>query len=248
MPTNQKEESATLRAFEEMRAHIEYVSIDTLRSNPRNARTHSRRQIRRIAESIRRFGFINPIIVADAGVVLAGHGRLEAARLLVMSVVPVLRFTHLTAAEKKAYVIADNRIAEQAGWDRELLALELGELADLLPAENLDVSLTGFDVAEIDLLLADMHAAADNPDDAVPGAPQRPTTRPGESWALGKHRLHCGDARDDAAYLRLMEGAKASAAFADPPYNLRVKDIGGRGRIRHPEFAFASGEMTSATA
>lgn len=224
---------------------IEWVPVGSLRANPRNARAHSKKQIRQIAESICKFGFLNPLIVDDAGLVLAGHGRLEAARLIGMTTVPVLRFAHLTPAQKRAYVLADNRIAEQAGWDRELLALELGELADLLPAEGLDVTLTGFDAAEVDLLLADMAESRNDPDDALPPLPRRATSQLGDLWALGKHRLLCGDARNRADVSRLMAGAAAAAAFTDPPYNLRVAAIGGRGRIRHPEFAFASGEMTS---
>jgi ParB-like chromosome segregation protein Spo0J len=128
---------------------IEWTPIEAVRPNPKNARTHSKKQIRRIAASIRQFGFLNPLVVDDANVVLAGHGRLAAARLEGWSEVPVLRFGHLSEAQKRAYVIADNKIAEQAGWDREILALELGELIDLLPTEDLDVSLTGFEVAEI---------------------------------------------------------------------------------------------------
>ena len=135
---------------------IEWLPIGVLRPNPRNARTHSRKQIGQIAASIRKFGFLNPVLVDDANMVLAGHGRLDAARLDGLDQVPVVRFGHLTAVQKRAYLIADNKIAEQAGWDRELLAVELGELVDLLPAEAMDVSLTGFEVAEIDLLLADM--------------------------------------------------------------------------------------------
>jgi hypothetical protein len=143
-------------------------------------------------------------------------------------------------------VIADNKLAEQAGWDREILAIELGELIDLMPAESLNVSLTGFEAPEIDLLLADMGASRPEPDDILPPLPRNPTSRSGDLWRLGKHRLLCGDAREAADLARLMEGASASAVFCDPPYNLRVSEIGGRGRIRHPEFAFASGEMAPA--
>jgi len=129
---------------------IEWVRLESLKPNPKNARTHSKKQIRQIARSIRQVGFLNPLIVDGADVVLAGHGRLEAARLEGLAEVPILRFDHLTEAQKRAYVIADNKIAEQAGWDREILAVELGELIDLLPAEGFDVSLTGFEAAEID--------------------------------------------------------------------------------------------------
>jgi ParB-like chromosome segregation protein Spo0J len=135
---------------------IEWVAIETVHPNPKNARTHSRNQRRRIAASIRKFGFINPVIVDENRIVLAGHGRLEAARQEGLTHIPIICLDYLTPAEKRTYLIADNRIAEQAGWDRQMLAIELGELADLLPAEGLDISLTGFEVAEIDLLMADI--------------------------------------------------------------------------------------------
>jgi DNA modification methylase len=224
--------------------HIAWVSIESLRANPRNARRHSKKQLRRIAASIRKFGFLNPIIIDGDNMVLAGHGRLEAARLEGLTHVPVLRFGHLTDAQKRAYLIADNKIAEQAGWDREMLAIELGELIDLLPVEGLDLSLTGFEAAEIDLLLADLGPSRPGPEDIVPTLPDAPVSRPGELWEVGNHRLLCGDAQKADDLARLMNGMSASAVFSDPPYNVRVSAIGGRGRAKHAEFAFASGEMS----
>jgi DNA modification methylase len=225
---------------------IEWIPAGRLRPNPRNARTHSKKQIRQIAASIKKFGFLNPLIIDDADMVLAGHGRLEAARLEGLTQVPVIRFDHLTAAQTRAYVIADNKLAEQAGWDREILAIELGALIDLLPTEGFDVSLTGFEAPEIDLLLADLAPSRPEPEDMLPPLPRNPATRRGDLWRLGKHRLLCGDAREAAGFARLMAGAVASAVFCDPPYNRRGREIGGRGRIRHPGFAFASGEMAPA--
>jgi len=219
------------------------IATGSLRRNPRNARTHSKKQIEQIVSCIRKLGFLNPILIDDDNLILAGNGRLEAARLLGLEHVPVIRFFHLTTAQKRAYLIADNKIAEQAGWDREMLAIELGELVDLLPAEGLDVTLTGFEAAEIDLLLSDMIARPE-PDDILPALPAKPVTRRGDLWQLGKHRLLCGDARDYAAFTRLMNGTKAAAVFCDPPFNVRVSTIGGRGRVRHREFTFASGEMS----
>ena len=165
--------------------------------------------------------------------VLAGHGHLEAARLEGHTQVPVLRFSHLSEAQKRAYVVADNRIAEQAGWDRDMLAIELGELIDILPVEGLDVSLTGFDTAEIDLLLADMTASRPGPEDVLPALPENAVTQRGDLWLLGKQRLLCGDAQDAGDFAQLMNGVSAAAVFCDPPYNVRVKSIGGRGRVRH---------------
>jgi DNA modification methylase len=222
---------------------VEWSPIGALRPNPRNARTHSKKQIKQIAASITKFGFLNPVLVDDANMVLAGQGRLEAAKLEKLTHVPVIRFDHLTAAQKRAYLIADNRIAEQAGWDREILAIELGELIELLPAEGLDVSLTGFEAPEIDLLLADMAPSRPEPEDILPALPRNAVTRRGDLWLLGKHQLLCGDARQADDFARLMNGTSAAAVFCDPPYNVRVSAIGGRGRIQHREFAFASGEM-----
>jgi ParB-like chromosome segregation protein Spo0J len=227
---------------------VERVPIETLRPNPRNARTHSRQQIRRLAANIKKLGFTNPIIVDGDRMVLAGHGRLAAARLVGLTEVPIIRLDHLTAAQKRAYLIADNRIAEQAGWDRELLVIELGELVDLLPAEGFDISLTGFEIPEVDLLLADMAAAPQAPEDVLPllPAPSEAVTRRGDLWLLGKHRLLCGDAQVTRDFARLMNGASAAAVVTDPPYNRRAREIGGRGKTRHPDFAIAAGEMLPA--
>lgn len=242
-PAAQTSASSKNPADPEGMSRIEWVPIGVLRPNPTNARIHSKKQIRQIAASIRSFGFTNPLIVDDADMVLAGGGRLKAARLEGLTHLPVVRFGHLTTAQKRAYVIADNKLAEQAGWDRETLAIELGELIDLLPPEGFDISLTGFEAPEIDQLLADMAPSRAEPEDSLPALPKNPTTRRGDLWQLGKHRLLCGDARESADFARLMQGASASAVFCDPPYNRRASDIGGRGRVRHADFAFASGEM-----
>lgn len=225
---------------------IEWVPIGRLKSNSRNARRHSRKQINLIRRSLRTFGFLNPVLVDDNYVILAGHGRVEAARLEGYECVPVIKFSHLSDAQKRAYLIADNKIAEQAGWDRETLSIELGELIDLLPVEGLDVSLTGFDVAEVDLLLADMVPAKSGRDDIIPAVPDNPATCRGDLWQLGNHRLLCGDARDGRHFERLMDGASAAAVFTDPPFNLGARAIGSRGRTKHADFAMASGEMSPA--
>ena len=149
-------------------SRVEWVPIEALRPNPKNARRHSKKQIAQIAQSIRQFGFLNPAIVDDANRILAGHGRFEAARLEGLTDVPILRFSHLTEAEKRAYAITDNRIAEQAAWDRQLLSVELGELSDLLPIEGLDISLTGFEIPEIDLLIAGRAKSRSAPEDVAP--------------------------------------------------------------------------------
>jgi ParB-like chromosome segregation protein Spo0J len=159
----------------------------------RNARTHSKKQIRQIAASIERFGVINPLVADDHGRIVAGHARAEAAKLLGLKHVPVIRLSHLSETEIRAYILADNKLAEKAGWDRELLTIEICELTELLPAEGLDVSLTGFDIPEIDLLLADMASSKREPEDVVPPLPRIAVTQRGDLWQLGKHRLLCGE-------------------------------------------------------
>ncbi len=201
---------------------IVYRAIAGLRQNPRNARTHSKRQLRQIADSIRAFGFLNPVILDDEDMVLAGHGRLPAARLAGLDTVPTLRASGLTEAQKRAYVLADNRLAEKAGWDRALLIGELGDLAVLLPPMDLDVTLTGFEPPEIDALFADLGPARPDPADALLPSPGPAGTRPGDLWCLGRHRLLCGDARAGADVDRLMAGQLARVVFTDPPYNVPI--------------------------
>jgi len=216
----------------------------SLRINPRNARTHSKRQIRQVANSIKAAGFIGAIVIDETDMVLAGHARLAACKLLDMHLVPTLKVTGLNEAQKRAFVLAANKIAENAGWDREMLAVELGELADLLPPLNWDLTLTGFEPAEIDALFADQDDAKPDPADSLPSLDSKAVTRPGDLWCLGRHRVLCGDARSPADLDRLMGDARARMGFADVPYNMRIAHVQGRGRIKHPEFAYASGEMT----
>ena len=149
--------------------------------------------------------------------ILAGHGRFEAARLERLTHVPILRFNHLTEFEKRAYAIADNRIAEQAGWDRQLLSVELGELIDLLPVQGIDISVTGFEIPEIDLLIAGQAKPRPAAEDVEPRPPRHAVTRPGDLWLLGDHRLLCGDARSAVDFGRLMKGSLAAAVFCTPP-------------------------------
>lgn len=240
MPADRPPKSGTRP---ELSPSITAVPIGLVRPNPKNARTHSKKQIGLIKKSIETFGQIKPVILDDQNTILAGHGFVDAAKLAGLTHVNALRFSHLTETQKRAYLLADNKIAEQAGWDREILSLELGELAALLPVEGLEISLTGFHVAEVDLLLADMDAPAES-DPEVPELPDRAVTQQDDIWLLGRHRLLCGDAQVSSNFPLLMSGDVAAAVFCDPPYNLRVSEIGGRGRIKHPEFAFGSGEMT----
>jgi ParB-like chromosome segregation protein Spo0J len=224
------------------------IAVDALKRSARNARTHSRKQIRQIADSITAFGFVVPILVDEHNVIVAGHGRYSAAKLLGLDQVPVIEVQGLSEAKRRALAIADNKIAQNAGWDREILAAELPELADILVVEGLDVSITGFAAAEIDQLAVDFEEDSSDPADAVD--PEWETaasvTRRGDLWELDQHRLLCGDARGAEDLARLMDGSRATMAFLDPPYNLRVRDIVGRGQVKHAEFAMGSGELTRA--
>jgi DNA modification methylase len=217
---------------------------DSLRTNPRNARTHSKKQIRQLARSIKAAGFIGAIIIDETDMVLAGHARLAACKHLEMNLVPTLKATGLNEAQKRAFVLADNKIAENAGWDREILTVELGELAELLPPLNWDLTLTGFEPAEIDALFADHGEPKPDPADSLPPLPADAVTRRGDLWVGGDQRILCGDARSSTDLDRLMGDARARMVFADVPYNQRIAHVQGRGRTKHPEFAQASGEMT----
>lgn len=228
-------------------AKIVMRPVGALRPYPRNARRHSKKQLKQIAASIERFGFTNPVLVDGDGQILAGHGRVEAAKLLGMSDVPTIPFADFTPAEVRAYVLADNKLALNAGWDQELLAIELQGLIDL----DFEVELTGFSLAETDLILDQSRnrdvRGEDQDLDRVPAVPSIATTRMGDVWQLGNHRLVCGDAREREAYDRLMAGERADLVFTDPPYNVPIDGhVSGLGQVRHREFAMASGEMSSA--
>ena len=226
---------------------IECLPVASLRAYKRNARRHSKAQVAQIADSIRRFGFTNPVLISNDNEIVAGHGRVEAARCIGMTTVPTLRLSHLSDTERRAYVLADNKLALNAGWDSEILAIELQDLIDL----DFDVSLTGFSLAEIDLVLDTAQDAnpggLPGPEDEVPPLAERPVSQAGDVWLLGRHRLLCGDARDRAGYDRLLEGRHADAVFTDPPYNVPIDGhVSGLGQVHHREFAMGVGEMSTA--
>jgi DNA modification methylase len=226
---------------------INYTPVRELRSYPNNARTHSKKQIRQIANSIKKFGFCNPVLIDDEKQIIAGHGRVEAAKLLGIDAVPTCRLSHLSEADKRAYILADNKLAEKAGWDKELLAIELQGLIDL----DVEIELTGFEMPEIDLILeeaSEAEGSASGPEDDVPQYPSGPVvSQSGDLWLLGNQRLLCADARDQGAYECLLEGAKAAFVFTDPPYNVMIDgNVSGLGRIRHRDFAMGCGEMNEA--
>ena len=224
---------------------IENTAASALKLRSSNPRTHSKKQIRQIAESIKQFGFLNPVLIDRDEAIIAGQGRVEAARMLGIETVPTIRLEDLTEGEIRAYVIADNRLAELAGWDRELLAIELQGLIEV--DLDFDITITGFEMAEIDILIGEQdRAEGDDPDEEVPEVGDGPAvTRPGDIWSMGKHRLICGDATDADTYTRLLEGAEAQMVFTDPPYNVPIEGhVSGLGNVKHREFAMASGEMT----
>ena len=227
---------------------VAYMPTGSLESYTGNARTHSKKQVRQIAESIKAFGFTNPILVDDQGSVIAGHGRLEAAKLLGLTTVPTIRIAYLSPPQKRLLRLAENKVAENAGWDSETLALELKQLIEI--DIDIDLTITGFETAEIDLIFKSLDSGGYDPAlDAAPevdrGAP--PISRPGDLWLLEKHRLLCGDATRAAAFAQLMGEERAQMIFIDPPYNVPIDGHArGLGRFKHQDFVMAAGEMSEA--
>jgi DNA modification methylase len=220
---------------------VTYCPVGTLRPDPRNARTHPKQQVDQIAASIRQFGFVNPILADPDGRIIAGHGRLMAAKAMGLAEVPTIYIPGLSETQKRALRIADNKIALGAGWDLDVLKLELAELGSL--DLDFDLSVTGFSTGELDVIL---NGSADPDDEVIPEVPASPRTRLGDIWILGEHRVGCGDARDLDFVRRLVgEPAAIDAAFLDPPYNVRISEH-ANAVGRHREFAMASGEMDEA--
>jgi DNA modification methylase len=223
---------------------VESRSIADLKVNHRNARTHSERQIEQIAASVLKFGFIIPIVVNEKGVLLAGHGRLRAAQLLGLEEVPTIVVKHLTEELQRAFMLADNRLAELAGWDEDLLRVELQELA---LAIDFEFEITGFDTVDLDRLEAPRLAKEPKPEVVPELARDRPAiSASGDLWKLGKHLLLCGSALEQASYQTLMGDDRAQMVFTDPPYNVAIDGhVCGLGSVRHQNFGMASGEMTT---
>lgn len=218
----------------------EFCAPRDLRPDPDNARTHSKKQIAQVVAAIREFGFTNPILVDERGLVIAGHARLRAATELGLAQVPIIRIAGLSDARRRALALADNKIALNAGWDSDVLQLNLEIIS-----QEIDVEITGFSVGEVDVVLSE--GAADPDDDAIPAAPARPITCPGDIWECGAHVIGCGDARDLEFLRRVVGSEPAAAMFSDPPYNVPIDGhVGGKGKIKHREFAMGVGEMSSA--
>jgi DNA modification methylase len=204
---------------------IEQIQLATLIPYINNSRTHSDEQVAQIAASIKEFGFNNPILVDKDSGIIAGHGRLQAARKLGLTEVPCVRLEHLTETQRKAYIIADNRLALNAGWDNELLTIELNELL----ADGFALEILGFDSDELKTLLDPLEPTEGLVDeDQVPEVPEEPKTKPGDIYQLGRHRLMCGDSTSIDAVEKLMDGAKVDLVFTDPPYNVAFNGRSGK--------------------
>ncbi|MCW3784578.1 site-specific DNA-methyltransferase [Defluviimonas salinarum] len=210
--TDQSAQRAALASGSDLR--LEHRPVAELVPYARNARTHSEAQVALIAGSIREYGFTNPVLVDGANGIIAGHGRVMAARQLGLATVPVIELAHLSAAQKRAYILADNRLALQAGWDADLLAIEMGELSEL----GIDLGALGFDAGEIDALLRS--GSPDPREEETPAPPAMPVSRSGDIWVLGRHRLICGDATDAATVDRLLAGVRPHLLASDPPYGV----------------------------
>ena len=223
---------------------IKYKDPRKLKPRLKNPRTHTPRQIKQIAASITEFGFINPVLIDASDGIVAGHARVAAATSLGMTDVPTVRVDHLSPTQIRAYVIADNRLAEKAGWDPTLLALELQELS---VQPNFDVTVTGFEMGEIDLVIGQASESEPDAADVIPEIDRSvpAVSRPGDCWQIGGHVLLCGDALKPESYEQLLGRKRAQMIFTDPPYNVRIAgNVSGLGKARHREFAMASGEMS----
>jgi DNA modification methylase len=228
---------------------VVFWAIDQLKPDPANPRRHSKKQIRQIADSIKAFGFNVPILIDRDGKIVGGHGRWLACHLLGITEVPTLCLDHLTPAQARAFMIADNRLTEIATWDDRLLAQQFKDLSVL--GLDFSLELTGFEMGEIDLRIASLDDPPETDADPADVVPEVPTSPPlskiGDIWSLGRHRLLCGSALDVAAFAALMGAERASTAITDPPYNVRIDGhASGLGAIHHRPFPMASGEMDRA--
>lgn len=227
------------------RSVLDYVPLASILPNPINPRKHSRQQIGALAHSIKSFGFNAPILVDSENRVVAGHARLEAARLLGLQEVPVVRLEHLSEHQAKAYMLADNKLTDRSAWDDAKVSIILKDLSEM--ALEFEIEATGFETAEIDLRIQSLdpsEGVADSADE-FEGSAGPPVSRLADLWRLGPHSLLCGSSLDSHVYSVLLNGEKASAVFTDPPYNVPMKGhAGGKGRRKHREFPMASGEMT----
>ncbi|MGL4562709.1 MAG: site-specific DNA-methyltransferase [Brevinema sp.] len=223
---------------------VQQIKIGDLKPYSRNARTHSPKQVEEIARSIKVFGFTNPVLIDQNNMIIAGHGRVMAAKELGMEEVPTLCIDYLSDAEKRAYILADNKLAEKAGWDKEILAIELQEL--MVIEDDFDITLTGFETPEIDLIL---ELDSDNVDEEIDLPVEAPKVcQKGDLWQLGEHKLYIGDSLFEESYRKLLGDELVDMVFTDPPYNVKIEGNvamkGVNSRKEFGEFAYASGEMS----
>ena len=241
-----KDDNSVLKKyFRSLGSQIIYRDINSIKPNANNARAHSLKQIKQIEKSIRAFGFINPILIGEDSVIIAGHGRLAAAREIGMNEVPSIELKYLSEAQKRAYVIADNRLAELAAWDEEILAIELQNLLEF--DLEFDIAVIGFETPEIDLLIQNLGSENDQ-DDHLPDVNENTpiASRLGDHWSLGNNFVVCGDCRDSKVLDLLMQDNQAQIVITDPPYNVPIDGhVCGLGKYQHNNFIMASGEMTS---
>jgi hypothetical protein len=226
------------------KSQIVYRRLSELTPNSQNARKHPKQQIRQIAASIKQFGFVVPILIDRTDGIIAGHARAEAGKLLEIQEVPTILLENLTENQVKAFMLADNKLAENAVWDPDILAVELQHLVEI---DEFDVTVTGFEVAEIDSIIDEARSEREEDNAIEIDETAQPITRPGDLWKLNKHRLFCGNALQEASFTKLMSTRRADLVFSDPPFNLKIDGhVGGKGAIHHREFAMASGEMNAA--
>jgi hypothetical protein len=218
-------------------------SIDALVINPRNARKHSKEQLHRLEACIRTHGFLVPVLIDESRNVVLGHGRILAARAAGMKEVPTLTVSGLTATQIRTFAIAENRLSDLAGWDNDLLRIEMKDLLEM----EVNIEETAFSTGAVDLLIDGGGHQGSADDDILPSKPSGASvTLEGDLWQLGRHRLLCGDATQASKYKALLGDLKASVVFTDPPFNVKVDGhVGGLGKLRHREFAMASGEMSA---
>jgi DNA methylase/ParB-like nuclease domain len=234
-----------LHSSSNLRLTVCYRAIDELIPDPANPRAHKPSQIKRLAKGMRAFGIVNPILIDAQSRIVAGHARVLAAKSLGVSEVPTILLEHLTPAQLRAYMIADNRLSELATWDEPLLGTVLLDLSVL--DLDFDLEVTGFDTGEIDLRIQGLETMADpDPADVLPEPVSgSPATQPGDVWQLGRHRIMCASALNTGSYETLLGDERAQMVFADPPYNVPIpRHASGLGAIRHADFAMAAGEMT----
>lgn len=225
---------------------IEYVSIDTLKPSAQNARFHPKKQIDQIAMSIKQFGFVTPNLIDSEKNIIAGHGRLEAAKQLGLKEVPVIQIDHLSDAQITALMIADNKLTENAKWDKDLLTeqFRILNLSDL----ECEIDITGFSIGEIDMMLQSSTSISDVDESSELLSPSSEVavSKLGDLWILGNHRIYCGNALNAECYAELMRGKKAQMVITDPPYNVPIQGhVSGLGKVKHREFAMATGEMSN---